>query len=246
MTIAELRALKDVLFASNSGINAAELRQYEDELLNHLEALSSVDVSQVVAGFSNDQAAYEAQLAEFAADLEEISGAGLVLLAEQTVTAASVTSIDFTLPTGWTGNDLKELEIRANIIGGNTGTYQLILVRLNNDAGTNYPRISLTSTSASVTASSGTTETGFVIGFSYLTNVNKARIAIISPQAGQKRHALTDYRYARYSASNADHTQRMESQIWNNTSDNITSINIVSATANMILAGSYVAIYARK
>jgi len=133
--------------------------------------------------------------------------------------------------------DVDELYLIIAFLRNPTGSNARILLRYNNDSGLNYPRETLCAWETTITGKSDTLDGAY---FAYMdTGAQGLNHALLYAKSGYKRHLIV---YHGRDGGGAPAAEIMWSN-WTNTTDNITSIVVVSTVADAIAAGSRIFLF---
>lgn len=120
---------------------------------------------------------------------------------------------------------------------------QYILLRPNNDSGTNYRRQLIAAYGANFQGLYQSGMTGFDVAYGEAgTNVSWVPGIWLYAKSGQKR-AIHAYRHSDYLTSASAGKWLSYFSVWDNTADNITSLDFVGSEANAISVGSRITVW---
>jgi len=143
---------------------------------------------------------------------------------------------------GLTGNIDEEYEIYCFFVRGGT-VAQSYYLNLNGDTGTNYGRERLRATGATITGVRTTSTSNMSIGYTNASGDVSFSVTMLHSKVGRKRVAYS--RKALEVNATAVTYLDFEGHVWNNTTDEITSMTISSSGTDGIGVGSRIIITKR-
>jgi hypothetical protein len=140
---------------------------------------------------------------------------------------------------GLNGNLDEEYRLICFIVNV-SGSQSYYYMRPNNDSGSNYGFAQIRAVDTVMTATRGTTNTSIELAYSDANNYMSFCDLTFLAKSGKIRAAIN--RKASLSSTVISHAM-VDSFVWNNTVDNITSMTLLASTSNAFSTGTHIFLF---